>query len=209
MKRTGKTPRFKRQRRLLTELPGMGKAGALERRPYPPGQHGLRRRKYSEFALQLEEKQKLRFHYGVREEQFRRLIGLAKKSTATNWVEVLVNLLEKRLDNIVFRLGFAPSIPAARQLVRHGKVRLNGRKVNIPSQILKLNDVISLAPETYTNQVYLQAQQGPRLPLPNHLVKETNANKEEVGRISDEPKIETVPFSFEPGLVIGYYSMRG
>lgn len=209
MKRTGKTPRFKRQRRLLTELPGMGKAGALERRPYPPGQHGLRRRKYSEFALQLEEKQKLRFHYGIREEQFRRLIGLAKKSTATNWVEVLVNLLEKRLDNVVFRLGFAPSIPAARQLVRHGKVRLNGRKVNIPSQILKLNDVISLAPEAYSNQVYLQAQQGPRLPLADHLVKEINANKEEVGRIADEPKIETVPFSFEPGLVIGYYSMRG
>lgn len=209
MKRTGKTPRFKRQRRLLTELPGMGKAGALERRPYPPGQHGLRRRKYSEFALQLEEKQKLRFHYGVREEQFRRLIGLAKKSTAANWVEVLVNILEKRLDNVVFRLGFAPSIPAARQLVRHGKVRLNGRKVNIPSQILKLNDVISLAPETYANQVYIQAQQGARLPLADFLVKETNTNREEIGRLADEPKIEAVPFSFEPGLVIGYYSMRG
>ncbi|AHI06779.1 30S ribosomal protein S4 [Bdellovibrio bacteriovorus W] len=209
MKKTGKTPRFKRQRRLLTELPGMGKAGALERRPYPPGQHGLRRRKYSEFALQLEEKQKLRFHYGVREEQFRRLIGLAKKSTATNWVEVLVNLLEKRLDNVVFRLGFAPSIPAARQLVRHGKVRLNGRKVNIPSQILKVNDIVSLAAETYTNQVYMQSQQAPRLPLADFLVKETNANKEEVGRIVDEPKIEAIPFSFEPGLVIGYYSMRG
>lgn len=209
MKKTGKNPRFKRQRRLLTELPGMGKAGALERRPYPPGQHGLRRRKYSEFALQLEEKQKLRFHYGVREEQFRRLIGLAKKSTATNWVEVLVNLLEKRLDNVVFRLGFAPSIPAARQLVRHGKVRLNGRKVNIPSQILKVNDIVSLAAETYTNQVYMQSQQAPRLPLADFLVKETNANKEEVGRIVDEPKIEAIPFSFEPGLVIGYYSMRG
>lgn len=209
MKKKGKTPRFKRQRRLLTELPGMGKAGALERRPYPPGQHGLRRRKYSEFALQLEEKQKLRFHYGVREEQFRRLIGLAKKSTATNWVEVLVNLLEKRLDNVVFRLGFAPSIPAARQLVRHGKVRLNGRKVNIPSQILKVNDIVSLATETYTNQVYMQSQQAPRLPLADFLVKETNANKEEVGRIVDEPKIEAIPFSFEPGLVIGYYSMRG
>lgn len=209
MKKTGKTPRFKRQRRLLTELPGMGKAGALERRPYPPGQHGLRRRKYSEFALQLEEKQKLRFHYGVREEQFRRLIGLAKKSTATNWVEVLVNLLEKRLDNVVFRLGFAPSIPAARQLVRHGKVRLNGRKVNIPSQILKVNDIVSLATETYANQVYMQSQQAPRLPLADFLVKETNANKEEVGRIVDEPKIEAIPFSFEPGLVIGYYSMRG
>ncbi|WP_415063374.1 30S ribosomal protein S4 [Bdellovibrio sp.] len=208
MNRKGKIPRYKRQRRLLTELPGMGKAGALERRPYPPGQHGLQRRKYSEFALQLEEKQKLRFHYGLREEQFRRLINKAKKSQATNWVEALVNLLEKRLDNVVFRLGFAPSIPAARQLVSHGKVLVNGKKVNIGSQVIRVGDKIRLKAEAYDNQVYLQAKQGPRLPLPSHLNKEDGAGKEE-GRLSDEPKLEAVPFAFEPGLVIGYYSMRG
>lgn len=208
MNRKGKTPRYKRQRRLLTELPGMGKAGALERRPYPPGQHGLQRRKYSEFALQLEEKQKLRFHYGLREEQFRRLINKAKKSQATNWVEALVNLLEKRLDNVVFRLGFAPSIPAARQLVSHGKVLVNGKKVNIGSQVIRVGDKISLKTEVYENQVYLQAKQGPRLPLPSHLNKVEVAGHEE-GRLSDEPNLEAVPFAFEPGLVIGYYSMRG
>lgn len=121
MKKTGKTPRFKKQRRLLVELPGLGKAGALERRPYPPGQHGQRRKKYSEFGLQLEEKQKLRYHYGVREEQFRRLINKAKRSSSGNWVEALVNILEKRLDNVVFRLGFASSIPAAGTIRFHGK----------------------------------------------------------------------------------------
>jgi len=208
MKRKGKVARFKRQRRLLTELPGMGKAGALERRPYPPGQHGLQRRKYSEFALQLEEKQKLRFHYGLREEQFRRMINKAKKSHATNWVEALVNLLEKRLDNVVFRLGFAPSIPAAKQLVSHGKVLVNGRKVNIASQIIRVGDRISLKPEAYENQVYMQAKQTPRLPLPSFMSKEDVAGKEE-GRLTDEPNLEAVPFAFEPGLVIGYYSMRG
>ncbi|KYG62075.1 30S ribosomal protein S4 [Bdellovibrio bacteriovorus] len=208
MKRTGKTPRFKRQRRLLTELPGMGKSGALERRPYPPGQHGLQRRKYSEFALQLEEKQKIRFHYGLREEQFRRIIAKAQKSASTNWVEALVNLLEKRLDNVVFRLGFASSIPAAKQLISHGKVLVNGKKVNIASAIIKVGDKVRLKDEAYDNQVYLQAKQAPRLPLPTFMVKEEVAGKEE-GRLTDEPNLEAVPFAFEPGLVIGYYSMRG
>ncbi|UYL08826.1 30S ribosomal protein S4 [Bdellovibrio sp. SKB1291214] len=208
MKRTGKEARFKKQRRLMTELPGLGKAGALERRPYPPGQHGQRRRKYSEFGLQLEEKQKVRIHYGLREEQFRRIIGKAQKSSNTNWVESLVNLLEKRLDNVVFRLGFAQSIPAAKQLVSHGKVLLNGKKVNIASQIIKVGDVVSLKPEAYTNQVYMAAKQAPRLPLPSFMTKEEKGGVE-TGRLIDEPNMEAVPFSFDPGLVISYYSLRG
>ncbi len=207
-KKTKTNPRFKLQRRLMTELPGLGKAGALERRPYPPGQHGQRRRKYSEFGLQLEEKQKLRFHYGIKEEQFRRFIAKAKTSSATNWVESLVNLLEKRLDNIVFRLGFATSIAAARQLVSHGKVMVNGKKVNIGSQVLRVGDKVSLKAEAYENQAYLQAKQSPRLPLASYLTKEEVSGLE-VGRVSDEPKMEAVPFQFEPGLVISYYSLRG
>ncbi len=206
--KTGETPRFKKQRRLLVELPGLGKAGALERRPYPPGQHGQRRKKYSEFGLQLEEKQKLRYHYGVREEQFRRLITKAKKSSSGNWVEALVNILEKRIDNVVFRLGFASSIPAAGQMISHGKVLVNGKRVTIRSKILKVGDQISLVEAAYTNQVYLQAHQSPRLPLADFLTKDQVAGKE-TGKLIDEPKIEAVPFAFEPGLVIGYYSMRG
>ena len=201
-------PRFKIQRRLLTELPGLGKAGAMERKPYPPGQHGQRRRKYSEFCLQLEEKQKLRFHYGVREEQFRRLISKAKRSAGSNWMDSLINLLEKRLDNVVFRLSFATSIPAAKQMISHGKVLVNGKKVDISSQILKVGDVVSLKTETYQNQAYLWAHQTPRLPLPSHKTKEL-VDGNETGRLIDEPKIDAVPFAFDPGLVISYYTLRG
>lgn len=203
-----KAPRFKRQRRLLMELPGLGKSGAMTRRPYPPGQHGQQRRKYSEFALQLEEKQRLRFHYCVREEQFRRLIKKAKSSPSANWIDSLVNLLEKRLDNMVFRLGFAPSIPAAKQLISHGKVLVNGKKVDISSKTVKVGEVISLKPEAYQNQVYMQAKQTPRLELPSFLTKEDRGGVE-TGRLTDEPNIQAVPFPFDPNLVIGYYSMRG
>jgi small subunit ribosomal protein S4 len=158
--------------------------------------------------LQLEEKQKLRIHYGLREEQFRRFINKAQKGKATNWVETLVNLLEKRIDNVVFRLGFAGSIPAARQMVSHGKVLVNGKKVDIASQVLKQGDKITLKPEAYENQAYFMAKQAPRLPLPSYLSKEDVAGFE-VGRLSDEPNLEAVPFAFEPGLVISYYSLRG
>lgn len=208
MKSKVKTPRFKIQRRLMTELPGLGKPGALERRPYPPGQHGQKRRKYSEFGLQLEEKQKLRFHYGLHEEQLRRMIKKAKKSTETNWAETLINLLEKRIDNVVFRLGFASSIPAAKQLISHGKVLVNGKKLDVCSAVIKVGDIVSLKPEAYQNQVYLQAKQSLRLPLPSFIVKETKDNIE-TGRLTDEPKLDAVPFPFEPGLVISYYSLRG
>jgi small subunit ribosomal protein S4 len=119
-----------------------------------------------------------------------------------------VNLLEKRLDNVVFRLGFATSIPAAKQLVSHGKVLLNGKKVNISSQIIKVGDIVSLKPEAYTNQVYMAAKQAPRLPLPSFMTKEEKGGVE-TGRLIDEPNMEAVPFSFDPGLVISYYSLRG
>lgn len=208
MKRPGKTPRFKIQRRLLVELPGLGKAGALERRPYPPGEHGLKRKKYSEYALQLEEKQKIRYHYGLRESQLRRFVHTAKRKAHTNWVSQLVNLLERRIDNIVFRLGFAPSIPAARQLVSHGKVLVNGHRVDVRSAILKVGDRITLKPAAYENQVYLLSQKAPRLPLPDFLTKET-VDGREIGVLSDQPKLEHVPFAFNEGLLTSYYSLKG
>src|SRR5579863_6728132 len=128
-KKIGKSARYKVQRRLGSELPGLGKAGALERRPYPPGENGNKRKKYSDFALRLEEKQKLRVHYGLREEQLRRFIRHSKQGSAHNWVTKMVGLLERRLDNLVFRLGYAPSIRSARQLCSHGHVRVDGQKV--------------------------------------------------------------------------------
>src|SRR5690606_14047635 len=120
MWKLGDRKRVKMQRSLVVELPGLGKPGALARRPYPPGQHGLGRRKFSEFGLRLKEKQKLLFHYGLREEQLRRLVKRAKTGQASDWMSTLIGMLESRLDNVVFRLGFAPSMMAARQMVRHG-----------------------------------------------------------------------------------------
>lgn len=146
-----KKARFKIQRALQVELPGLGKPGALERRAYPPGQHGHARKKLTEYAIQLREKQKLKFHYNLREEQLKRLVMRAKQARAKpgiTWMDRLVQDLELRVDNVVFRLGFARSIPAARQLVRHGKVFVNGRKLSIPSVVLAVNDKIALAPAT-------------------------------------------------------------
>ena len=204
--KTGKVARFKLQRRLLTELPGLGKSGALERRPYPPGQHGGKRIKYSDFRLQLEEKQKVRFHYGLREEQLVRIVQKAKATSEGKWIDKLINLLERRLDNAVFRAGFATSIPAAKQLISHGKILVNGKKINISSVTLNVHDKIELKSSDLTNQVYLQAKQSPRLPLPDWMEKlesDTSASF----TLKDEPNLESAPFAFDPSLVTSYYSI--
>lgn len=204
MNSKNRTPRFKAQRRLMVELPGLGKPGALERRPYPPGQHGQKRIKYSEHRLQLEEKQKVRLHYGIREEQLVRIVKKAKKSKS-RWCDSLINLLEKRLDNLVFRGGFAQSIPAANQLISHGKILVNGSKVDVRSYTVKVSDVISLKQSALSNQAYLQAKQSPRLPLPNWITKnETDSEAQLI--LIDEPTFESVPFALDEALVTSYYS---
>jgi small subunit ribosomal protein S4 len=208
MKQPGKVARFRIQRRLGTELPGLGKAGALERRPYPPGQNGNKRRKFSDYALRLEEKQKIRMHYELREEQLRRFIRNAKSGKGANWTAKLMGLLERRLDNVVFRLGFAPSIRSARQLVGHGHVRVNGKKVDIPSVVLQVGDSVTLTDKGLENQIYLRAKQSPRLPeVADYLRKEDQAGKE-VGLVQNVPGIEHVPFSFDAGLFTEYYAAR-
>lgn len=202
-----KVARFKMQRRLGTELPGLGKPGALERRPYPPGENGNKRRKYSDYALRLEEKQKIRVHYGLREEQLRRFIRNAKKGSATNWVKKLMGLLECRLDNLIFRLGFAPSIRSARQLVSHGHVMVDGKTVSVGSYVVPQNGKITIAANAQTNQIVLRAQQAPRLELPDYLRKESE-NGAEVGIVQAVPGTEHVPFQFDAGLFTEYYAAR-
>lgn len=205
MNRKGKTPRFKLQRRLLTELPGLGKAGALERRPYPPGQHGGKRIKYSDYRLQLEEKQKIRIHYALREEQLIRIVKLAKSSAKGKWCDKLINLLERRLQNVVFRSGLAPSMAAAGQLISHGQILVNGKKVNIRSYVLKDTDQVTGTAKLFKNQIYLQAKASPRLPLPEWL-KKTESDTEVQISLADQPNLESVPFTFEEALVTSYYS---
>ena len=116
---------------------------ALEKRPYPPGQHGQRRGKISEYGLQLAEKQKAKFLYGVSERQFRRYFKEAARMKG-NTGENLIILLERRLDNVVYRMGFATTRRQARQLVSHGHILVDGKKVNIPSYLVKPGQKISL-----------------------------------------------------------------
>ena len=116
---------------------------AIERRNYPPGQHGQARTKFSEYSIQLREKQKLRRIYGVFERQFRRYFETAERSRGVTG-EVLLVLLERRLDNIVYRMGFANSRSEGRQFVRHGHVQVNGRKLNVPSALVKPGDVVTV-----------------------------------------------------------------
>jgi small subunit ribosomal protein S4 len=123
---------------------------AVERRPYPPGQHGTRRIKQSDYGIQLREKQKARRIYGVMEGQFRNYFKIADRQKGVTG-ENLIVLLERRFDNTVFRLGFAGSRADARQLVRHGHVAVNGRKVNIPSYLLRPGDVIEIREKSRTS----------------------------------------------------------
>src|SRR5438067_3520161 len=116
---------------------------AIDRRNVAPGMHGYRRSKLSEYGVRLREKQKLKRFYGLFERQFRRYFELASRSPE-NTGEVLLSLMERRLDNIVHRLGFAPSRAAARQLVGHGHILVNGHKATIPSLLLKAGDTISV-----------------------------------------------------------------
>jgi small subunit ribosomal protein S4 len=135
-------PRVKVMRALGVELPGLS-TKKIERRPYRPGQHGQARRKLSEYALRLLEKQKLRMNYGISERQLRGLMEEAKASKDTTGNK-LIELLERRLDNVVFRAGFARTIPAARQLVNHGHILVGGRRVDIASFRVAKGQVISV-----------------------------------------------------------------
>ncbi|MGI9548606.1 MAG: 30S ribosomal protein S4 [Bdellovibrionales bacterium] len=200
-------PRFKIQRRLGTELPGLGKSGALDRRPYPPGESGNKRKKYSDYALRLEEKQKLRQNYVLKEKQLRRFIHNAKKGQSTHWVNKLASLLERRLDNVIFRVGFAPSMMAARQLVTHGHILVDGKKVNSPSFVMKPNQEVSVRDKSQKNQNVLQGLQSPRLELPDFLRKEEKKGQI-VGVVQAEPGVEHIPFPFNTGLFTEYYAAR-
>jgi len=129
---------------------------AVERRSYPPGEHGRGRIKQSEYLLQLREKQKARRYYGLLEKQFRLTYERASRGQGAPG-ENLLRMLETRLDNVVYRLGFAGSRAQSRQLVRHGHFQVNGRRVNIPSYGVKANDVIALRPGSPVEQLVREA----------------------------------------------------
>jgi len=140
-------PMCKQCRREGESLCFRGDKCALHRRPYPPGEHGRGRIRQSEYLIQLREKQKTRRYYGILEKQFRRYYGRASRQSGITG-ENLLRILEMRLDNVVFRLGFAVSRRQARQLVGHGHFQVNGRRVNIPSYQVRPNDIITLKPSS-------------------------------------------------------------
>jgi small subunit ribosomal protein S4 len=157
-------PITKKSRRLGVDLVGFDKA--YERRPYPPGQHGRGRQKESEYRLQLHEKQKARYTYGVLEKQFRRYYEEANRTQGKTG-EALLQILESRLDNVVYRAGLARTRRHARQLVVHGHFLVNGRKVNVPSYRVAAYDVIDVRPKSQEMTPFIIARetQGER-PVP-------------------------------------------
>ncbi|WP_024787458.1 MULTISPECIES: 30S ribosomal protein S4 [unclassified Lebetimonas] len=150
---TGPVERIERRLGVSLELKGerrLAGKSALDKRPYAPGQHGQRRTKISEYGLQLREKQKIKYYYGVLEKQFRKFFQEANRQEGSTG-ENLIKLLERRLDNVIYRMGFASTRRFARQLVTHGHILVNGKKVNIPSYLVKEGDRIEIKEKTKNN----------------------------------------------------------
>jgi small subunit ribosomal protein S4 len=197
--------RFKIQRRLGVEIPGLGKAGALERKPYGPGQHGMKRKKLSDYTVRLIEKQKVLFNYGLRETQLTNYVSKAKRDKTKAWVDTLIIHLESRLDNVVFRLNWAPSTPAARQMVTHGHIFVNGKKVTVPGYEVQVGDVITITDKGAKSGNYLQAKTRPRLSAIPACLRVDKDGEKEKGTMVAKPLAEDVPFQFEKRLVTEFY----
>ncbi|HEX6243994.1 MAG TPA: 30S ribosomal protein S4 [Polyangiales bacterium] len=197
-------PRVKIMRALGVDLPGLSPKTS-ERRPYPPGQHGQRRRKDTEFGRRLKEKQKLRLNYGLSEAQLRRLFREARRSKGNTGVKLL-ELLERRLDNVVFRAGFARSIPAARQLINHGHVLVNNRRVDISSFRVSPNHSIAIKDSSAQSQVVTSGLElaAQRRWDTGWLTVDAEQRKATITRLPDET---SVPFQVDAQLVIELYAM--
>lgn len=194
-------PMTKKSRRLGTDLVGGDKA--FERRPYPPGQHGRGRTKENEYLLQLREKQKARYTYGVLEKQFHRYYKQAAKKTGKTG-DTLLQLLERRLDNVVYRSGLARTRRHARQLVVHGHFLVNGQKVNVPSYQVSAHDVVDVRPKSREMTPFVIAREthGER-PMPGWLEVLPNTLRVLVHQLPTRQQID-VPVQEQ--LIVEYYS---
>jgi small subunit ribosomal protein S4 len=195
-------PRTKKSRRY--GVPLFGNHKALERRNYPPGMHGDKgRRKQSEYATALGEKQKLRLMYGLLERQFRRYYEIALQRRGVTG-ETLLQLLETRLDNVVFRLGFGNSRRAARQMVNHGHVNVNGKRVSIASYIVKVGDTVEVRNNAVSRQLGTRGLAATQIvPVPDWLLMEKDSFKGEVKRIPTREEIAPI---VNEQLIIELYS---
>jgi len=176
---------------------------SMERRTTPPGQRPARPRKLSDYALRLREKQKARYSYGILERQFRRLFTKAEKVPGMP-AENLTQLLERRLDNTVYRLGFADSRNQARQLVRHGHIMVNERKVDIPSFLVKPGDVIAWREKSIKKEPYKKALQGiDSKVIPSWLSLDAQKNS---GRVLTLPTHDEIAAKFDGKMIVEHYS---
>ncbi|HAN94255.1 MAG: 30S ribosomal protein S4 [Limnochordia bacterium] len=192
-------PTWKVSRRLGFSLSETGKE--LRKRPYPPGQHGQGRRKQSNYGRQLQEKQKLRFLYGLSEKQFSNLFGKAAKMPGITGENFMI-LLESRLDNLVYRLGFARTRRGARQLVTHGHITVNGKKVDIPSYHVNVGDVIGLREKSRNLQVVEEAL-SVRPSVPEYLSYDENSRTGTYVRL---PKREELNQDINEAEIVEFYS---
>jgi small subunit ribosomal protein S4 len=175
-------------------VPIFGSNKTLEQKNYPPGIHGPKgaRRKQSEYSVALAEKQKLRLQYGLMENQFRRFFGIAQRKRGVTG-EILLQLLETRLDNVVFRLGFANSRAGSRQLVSHGHIRVNGRKCDISSRTLKVGDKISIKEHARSKTLVSRGLELTQIaPIPTWLELDREAVSGTVARIPTRDEIAPI-----------------
>ncbi len=197
--------KYKINRRLGVNLWGRNKSPLNKGRENPPGQHGARRKKPSDYGTQLAAKQKLKGYYAnISEKQFRRLYDEAVRRRGDT-SENLIDLLERRLDAVVYRMKFVPTPFAARQLVNHGHVQVNGRRVNISSYQLKDGDEISLRGKAKQMALVLEAADSSERDIPDYISVD---HKDMKGTFVRGPKLADVPYpcQMEPNLVIEYYS---
>lgn len=197
-------PRLKKIRRLGTHLPGLTRKTA-DKNPQPPGAHGGKpsRRRPSEYRRRLEEKQKLRFNYGVTERQLRRYVERARAEAGPTG-ENLLSLLERRLDNVVFRLGLAPTIPAARQIISHGHVRVGEGVVDKPGYEVEIGDVVSLTPAARAGAERRGATCEPSIALPRYL--ERDSGDPCMGGVVALPARTDVPFPVREAMIVEFYA---
>ena len=176
---------------------------SMERRTTPPGKASRYRRKVSDYELRLREKQKARYTYGVLETQFRRFFAMARKAPGKTG-ETLIQLLERRLDNVVYRLGFAESRNQARQLVQHGHIKVNEHKVDIPSFLVKPGDIIAWREEAVKKEIYRRAvQEIDSKVIPGWL----SLDKPDLsGRVLTLPTPEEIAAKFDKKMIVEYYA---
>jgi small subunit ribosomal protein S4 len=196
--------KYKITRRLNENLWGRPKS-TINRREYPPGQHGQRRRKPTDYGTQLMAKQKLKGYYGnITERQFRKIYAEAERRKGDT-SENLIGLLERRLDAVIYRMKFVPTVFAARQFVNHGHVKVNGRRVNIASYVVDEGDEIEVIERLRQHATVLAASESSERDVPDYVEVD---HKKMKGKFVRTPKLSDVPYpvKMEPNLVVGFYS---